>query len=89
MPQILALLNGPITRAMLERGEDVFYYLTVGNENYPQPSLPAGVEADIVRGMYRFATHAPLAVAEGRDVKGLYQRARRGERSDRAARHRS
>jgi pyruvate dehydrogenase E1 component len=27
------------------------------NENYPQPSLPPGVEADVVRGMYRFAHH--------------------------------
>jgi len=33
-------------RAMLERQEDVFYYVTLMNENYPQPSLPAGVEQD-------------------------------------------
>jgi pyruvate dehydrogenase E1 component len=48
-------------RAMLERQEDVFYYVTLMNENYAQPSLPAGVEADIVKGLYRFATHAPCA----------------------------
>ena len=29
---------------MMERQEDVFYYLTVMNENYAQPSLPDGVE---------------------------------------------
>ena len=42
-------------RRMMEHQEDVFYYLTVMNENYAQPSLPAGAEADIIRGMYRSA----------------------------------
>ena len=40
-------------REMLEDRRDVFHYVTVGNENQPQPSLPAGVEADLLRGMYR------------------------------------
>ena len=31
-------------RRMYEEGEDVFYYITVMNENYRQPPLPAGVE---------------------------------------------
>jgi pyruvate dehydrogenase E1 component len=53
-------------RAMLERQEDVFYYVTLMNENYAQPSLPAGVEADIVKGLYRFATHAPAGAATAR-----------------------
>ena len=44
---------------MMERQEDVFHYITVMNENYEQPSLPAGVEDQVMRGMYRFATHAP------------------------------
>mgnify|MGYP005814529595 CR=1 FL=1 len=51
-------------RAMLERREDVFYYLTLMNENYAQPSLPAGVEDDIVKGMYRYAAY-PAASAHG------------------------
>ena len=34
-------------------GEDVFYYLTVMNENYPQPAMPQGAEPGILRGMYR------------------------------------
>jgi pyruvate dehydrogenase E1 component len=46
-------------RQMLEEQEDVFYYVTLMNENYAQPSLPAGVEEDILRGMYLFAEHAP------------------------------
>ncbi len=53
-------------RAMLERQEDVFYYVTLMNENYAQPSLPAGVEADVVKGLYRFATHAPKGKSVGR-----------------------
>jgi pyruvate dehydrogenase E1 component len=37
---------------MLETHEDVFYYLTVTNENYPHPAMPAGAEEGILRGMY-------------------------------------
>jgi pyruvate dehydrogenase E1 component len=40
-------------REMLETQRDVFHYVTVGNENQPQPSLPGGVEADLLRGLYR------------------------------------
>ncbi len=41
-------------RRMLEAGEDVFYYITLYNENYPMPAMPAGVEDGIVRGLYLF-----------------------------------
>ncbi|HEX4579067.1 MAG TPA: pyruvate dehydrogenase (acetyl-transferring), homodimeric type, partial [Candidatus Dormibacteraeota bacterium] len=40
-------------RRMYERNEDVFYYLTLYNENYPQPPMPDGVEEGILRGLYR------------------------------------
>jgi pyruvate dehydrogenase E1 component len=40
-------------RAMVERGEDVFYYLTVMNESYAQPSMPPGSYEDIIKGMHR------------------------------------
>ena len=46
-------------RQMMERQEDVFYYVTLMNENYAQPSLPEGVEADLIRGLYRLAVHQP------------------------------
>jgi len=40
-------------RAMLERQEDMFYYLTVTNENYAQPSMPSSdLRAGILKGMY-------------------------------------
>src|SRR5439155_19896914 len=35
-------------------GEDVFYYLALYNENYPQPAMPEGAEEGILQGLYRF-----------------------------------
>ena len=43
-------------REMLVEQQDVFYYVTLMNENYAQPDLPPGVEEDVVRGCYRFAS---------------------------------
>ncbi|MGA1317935.1 MAG: pyruvate dehydrogenase (acetyl-transferring), homodimeric type [Rubrivivax sp.] len=40
-------------REMLQAQRDVFYYVTLMNENQPQPSLPPGCEDDIVRGLVR------------------------------------
>ena len=39
-------------RAILERQEDAFYYITVMNENYVHPAAPEGSEEGIIRGMY-------------------------------------
>lgn len=41
-------------RRMFERQHEIFYYLTVGNENYAMPPMPEGVEEGIVRGIYKF-----------------------------------
>ena len=40
-------------RRMLEAQEDVFYYLTVMNENYVHPPMPEGARDGILKGMYR------------------------------------
>ncbi len=40
-------------RAMMERGENCFYYITLYNENAVQPALPDGVTEGIRRGLYR------------------------------------
>jgi pyruvate dehydrogenase E1 component len=42
-------------------GEDIFYYLTVYNEPYPQPPAPAieGLDGGILRGIYRYAAVTP------------------------------
>ncbi len=39
-------------RRMVQEQEDVFYYITLLNENYAHPALPEGAEADILKGMY-------------------------------------
>ena len=39
-------------RRMVAEQEDVFYYITLMNENYPHPPMPAGTEEAILRGMY-------------------------------------
>jgi pyruvate dehydrogenase E1 component len=39
-------------RRMYEAQEDVYYYITLMNENYPHPAMPPGAEAGIVKGMY-------------------------------------
>ena len=37
---------------MYENQEDIYYYLSVMNENYEQPAMPSGVEEGILKGMY-------------------------------------
>jgi pyruvate dehydrogenase E1 component len=41
-------------RRMYAEQEDVYYYLTVLNENYAHPGMPEGAAQDIIRGMYLF-----------------------------------
>ncbi len=39
-------------RRMVEEQEDVFYYITIMNENYPHPGIKPGQEEGILKGMY-------------------------------------
>ncbi|MCT4556397.1 MAG: pyruvate dehydrogenase (acetyl-transferring), homodimeric type [Pelagimonas sp.] len=41
-------------KRMYQDQEDVFYYLTLMNENYSHPEMPMGAEDGIIKGMYRF-----------------------------------
>ena len=50
----LAVIVQDGARRMLEAQEDVFYYLTVMNENYAHPAMPKGAEEGILKGMYLF-----------------------------------
>ncbi len=50
----LAVIIQDGMRRMYAEQEDVYYYLTVMNENYAQPAMPAGAEANIIKGMYLF-----------------------------------
>ena len=39
---------------MYEKQENIFYYITIMNENYSQPHMPEGVKEGILKGMYKF-----------------------------------
>jgi pyruvate dehydrogenase E1 component len=56
--ELAVILHDGMRRMVVEQ-EDVFYYVTVMNENYVQPAMPEGVQEGILRGMY------PLREAEG------------------------
>ena len=48
----LAVIIQDGLRRMVTNQEDVFYYITIMNENYPHPGLKAGQEEGILKGMY-------------------------------------
>ncbi len=48
----LAVIVDDGMQRMLQRNEDVFYYVTVTNENEAQPSMPANAREGILRGMH-------------------------------------
>jgi pyruvate dehydrogenase E1 component len=66
-------------RRMYERGEDVFYYLTLYNENYAMPAMPDGAEEGILRGLYLLAaapeerSHSVQIFASGTAVPAALQ----------------
>jgi pyruvate dehydrogenase E1 component len=57
----LAVIIHDGMRRMYVEQQDVFYYLTVMNENYAHPAMPKGAEEGIIKGMYLF---------KGKDTKG-------------------
>ncbi|WP_432728439.1 alpha-ketoglutarate dehydrogenase [Variovorax sp. W6] len=58
--EMAVIVDAGIREMMVEQ-QDVFYYVTLMNENYAQPDVPAGAEGDILRGCYRFGTYAPAS----------------------------
>jgi pyruvate dehydrogenase E1 component len=46
-------------KRMVERQENVYFYITLLNENYPMPGLQAGTEEQIIKGMYLLQPAAP------------------------------
>ncbi|HET7829303.1 MAG TPA: pyruvate dehydrogenase (acetyl-transferring), homodimeric type [Candidatus Limnocylindrales bacterium] len=63
--ELAAIVREGITR-MYTDGEDVFYYVTVYNENYPQAPKPEGADEGIVKGIYRFAAAPDIKDSKGR-----------------------
>jgi pyruvate dehydrogenase E1 component len=60
----IAVIIADGMKRMYRDGEDVFYYLTLYNENYAQPPMPEGVENGILKGLYKYRRGA-----EGRKHK--------------------
>ncbi|WP_434701184.1 pyruvate dehydrogenase (acetyl-transferring), homodimeric type [Pseudomonas sp. D1-36] len=63
----LAVIIQDGMRRMYAENEDIFYYITVLNENYAHPPMPEGVEEGILKGMYRLS--APEKPVEGKHVQ--------------------
>ena len=61
----LAVILHAGLRRMVEAKENVFYYLTVMNENYAHPALPEGSEEGILKGLYRLPDRSPGGRGKG------------------------
>jgi pyruvate dehydrogenase E1 component len=51
--ELAVIIRDGIKRMYVDQ-EDIFYYLTIMNESYPQPKMPKGVEDGILKGLYPF-----------------------------------
>jgi pyruvate dehydrogenase E1 component len=51
--EVAAIVRDGLDR-MYVKNEDVFYYLTLYNQDYPMPAMPEGVTDGILRGLYRY-----------------------------------
>jgi len=51
----LAVILHDGLRRMYQDQEDIFYYITLMNENYPHPTMPKGAEEGILKGLYLFS----------------------------------
>ncbi len=52
--ELAIIVREGIRRMYGENGEDVFYYITLYNENWAMPAKPDGVEEGVLRGLYRY-----------------------------------
>lgn len=64
----LAVIIREGIRYMFEEQQTSFYYLTIYNENYPQPAMPEGVEQGILKGLYKFRPSA-IQAKDGKRVQ--------------------
>ena len=51
--EIVEIINDGLKR-MFKDDEAIYYYLTLGNENYEMPAMPTGAKPGILKGMYQF-----------------------------------
>jgi pyruvate dehydrogenase E1 component len=67
--EISHIVKDALDRMYGERDENVFYYLTVYNEPYPQPPEPENLDVDgLLQGLYRYRSGADLEQAPGDDA---------------------
>ena len=67
--EVAVIIQAGLKR-MLVDNDDVFYYITTLNENYPHPEMPAGAEEGILRGIYKLRDVAAKAPGKtGADLK--------------------
>ncbi len=52
--EVAVIIQNGLKRMYLDQ-EDIYFYLTLMNENYHHPDMPMGVEEDILKGLYRFS----------------------------------
>ncbi len=59
----LAIIIQDGIKRMYQQGDNIFYYITVGNENYPMPPMPEGdhIPEGILKGMYKFRPAVPTS----------------------------
>ncbi|HEV3073388.1 MAG TPA: pyruvate dehydrogenase (acetyl-transferring), homodimeric type, partial [Thermoanaerobaculia bacterium] len=58
--EVAVIIRDGLRRLYQER-EDVFYYITLYNENYPMPPKPEGVDEGILKGLYKLRPAPPIA----------------------------
>ncbi|PPD18754.1 MAG: pyruvate dehydrogenase (acetyl-transferring), homodimeric type [Methylotenera sp.] len=63
----LAVIIQEGLRRMVQNQEDVYYYITLMNENYSHPAMPAGAEQGILKGLYSFSK----SKAKGKEAKDM------------------
>jgi pyruvate dehydrogenase E1 component len=56
--ELAVIVDAGMHEMMVEQ-QDVFYYVTLMNENYAQPDLPEGAAEGVLRGGYKFASYGP------------------------------
>ncbi len=65
--EVATIVRDGLARMYGDEPEDVFYYLTLYNENYPMPAMPEGAEEGILRGIYRVSP----GIGPGIDPRGI------------------
>lgn len=66
--ELAAIIRDGMKRMYVDQ-EDVFYYITLMNENYPHPEMPDGAEEGIIQGMYLFKGAKESSAASRSDKK--------------------